>query len=206
MQIGILALQGDFTRHMGALKALGVGCCEVRTARELERFHGLILPGGESTRMRLQIVSEGLDRPLHAFAEKKPVFGTCAGLILMAKKLIVSGTTVENSLGWMEMSVERNGYGRQVNSFQERLSLTLPLLYSSEMSISCSVQAIFIRAPRIRNWGAGVIVLAERKQEPVFVQQGMHLAATFHPELTEDRAMHRYFLDVVEKCRFSGAI
>ena len=199
MQIGVLALQGDFSRHIGTLKALGVGGCEVRTARELENCHGLILPGGESTSIRLQIVSEGLDQPLRAFAEQKPVFGTCAGLILMAKKLIVSGTTTENPLGWMEMCVERNGYGRQVDSFQEQLSLTLPLL-------SRSVQAIFIRAPRIRKWGDGVIVLAEREQEPVLVQQGIHLAATFHPELTEDRTIHRYFLDLVEKCRFSGAI
>lgn len=198
MQIGILALQGDFRKHVQAMISLGVACREVRTHEELATCDGLILPGGESTSMRLQIISEGLQNPLLRFAEKKPVFGTCAGLILMAKELLVSGTIQPNPLGWLDVLVERNGYGRQIDSFCETLSLLPPLP-------ACAVPAIFIRAPCVRRIGGKVVVLAKRGQEPVFIQQGIHLAAAFHPELTEDRTMHRYFLDLVQTCRSSGA-
>lgn len=197
MQIGVLALQGDFAKHMNAISALGVMCREIKTADELQRCDGLILPGGESTSMRLQISSEGLQTPLLRFSQTKPVFGTCAGLILMAKELLVFGRVVTHPLGWLDITVERNGYGRQIASFREPLPLLPPLPQAT-------VPAIFIRAPCVRRVGERVIVLAKRGEEPVFLQQGMHLASAFHPELTEDRTMHRYFLDLVQRCRSSG--
>lgn len=197
MHIGVLALQGDFAKHKEAISALGVPCLEVKTPSELARCDGLILPGGESTSMRLQISSEGLQSPLLHFSQTKPVFGTCAGLILMAKELLVAGCVVANPLGWLDIAVERNGYGRQIDSFQDSLSLLPPLP-------DTTVPAIFIRAPCVRRIGAKVLVLAKRGEEPVFLQQGIHLAAAFHPELTRDRTMHRYFLDLVQRCRSSG--
>ena len=184
MTIGVLALQGDFDLHRKALDRLGLESVEVKLPRQLEQVAGLIMPGGESTTL-LKLLDEWDFVPaLEKFhAAGKPIFGTCAGLILLARS--VSGPE-QRSLGLLDAEVERNGYGRQIDSFETDLSWT---------EDGGAIRGVFIRAPRIRRVGPGVRVLAERDGEPVLVRNGRVLAATFHPELTEDTRVHRYFIE-----------
>ena len=179
--VGVLALQGDYEAHAKAVARAGGEAVEVRTAADLDAIDGLIIPGGESTTMLKLLDLEGLFAPLRRFGERKPIFGTCAGAILLA-------TDVENpkqaSLGLMDLTVERNAYGRQVDSHISRLS-------AEEAG---ELEAVFIRAPIIRRAGEGVRVLARHRGDPVWVEQGRHMAATFHPELTADARVHRRFL------------
>jgi len=187
--IGVLALQGDYASHASALEEIGAQSKMVRTAQELAGTDGLIIPGGESTTFLKLLAREGLFGPLQSFAANRPTFGTCAGCILLAKK--VFGPEQE-SLGVLDASVERNAYGRQIDSEILTADTSLP---------GGPLEMVFIRAPRITEVGAEVEVLATRDTFPILVRQKDLLAATFHPELSDDRRIHRYFLDMVRRAR-----
>ena len=192
MRIGVLALQGDFALHAKALARCGAEAVEVRKPAELADLDGLVIPGGESTTL-LKLMDEwGFVPAIEKFhAEGKPIFGTCAGLIVLARE-------VENprqfSLGLIDVTVERNAYGRQRESFEASGAARLD-------GSPVPLEMVFIRAPRIRRVGPGVVPLAEHRGEPVLARQGTVLVATFHPELTEDTAVHRYFCDLVRRAQ-----
>jgi 5'-phosphate synthase pdxT subunit len=192
--VGVLALQGDFARHAAALRPLEVEPCEVRTAADLEGLAGLILPGGESTTM-LKLLEQGDLLPaLGRFRERGGAFfGTCAGLILLARE--VSGPR-QASLGFLDVDVARNGYGRQIDSFEHDLPWQ-GVNGAGPEGRAEPLRGVFIRAPRIVRVGKAVEVLVRVGDEPVLVREGKVLAATFHPELTEDTRLHRYFLESV---------
>ena len=183
--IGVLALQGDFEAHQKAFARAGAEAVQIRTAEGLGRVDGLVIPGGESTTMLKLLHLEGLVEPLRQFGEAKPIFGTCAGAILLARRVT---RPAQESLGFMDIDVERNGYGRQLDSHVAEL----------DDAEGGPLEAVFIRAPIIRRAGAGVTVLARYRGDPVLVQEGRHMAATFHPELTSDGRIHRLFLGTVE--------
>ena len=182
-RIGVLALQGDFDAHRGALERAGAEGVEVRTAADLGKVQGLIIPGGESTSMLKLLAMENLFDELSEFGKTKPIFGTCAGAILLA-------TQVENpfqsSLGLMDLTVQRNGYGRQIDSRIAEIDMG-----------DRKVEAVFIRAPVIKRVGAAAKVLATYEDTAVLVEQGKHMVATFHPELTADSSVHRKFVEKV---------
>ena len=178
MRIGVLAVQGNFREHAAMLRRLGADAVEVRKPDELEGLDGLIIPGGESTAIMRLIRLYGLEEAIRQFA--KPVFGTCAGLILLARE----------HLGLVDVAVERNAYGRQVASFETDLELA-----GDERPL----RGVFIRAPRIQEAGPDVEVLAELDGEPVLVRHGRFLVATFHPELTDDTRVHERFLELVRE-------
>lgn len=178
--VGVLALQGAFEVHRRALEELGARTVLVRTERELDKCDALVLPGGESTTMLKLLNDEHLLQPLADFARRKPVMATCAGVILLAREVT---HPVQESLGILDLTVERNGYGRQIDS-----CITLIDLAGEPL------EAVFIRAPVIHSVGPDVKTLASRRGHPVLVEQGPHLAATFHPELTPDRRVHKLFL------------
>lgn len=178
--VGILALQGDFAQHEAALQRAGARPVEVRTAADLDALDGLIIPGGESTTMLKLIGYENLWAPLLAFGQHKPVFGTCAGAILLAKDVIVPA---QASFGLMDIGIERNAYGRQADSHITQLDLA-----------GAPLEAVFIRAPIIRRVGVNCQVMAMHRGDPVLVSEGRHLVATFHPELTCDSRVHELFM------------
>lgn len=188
--IGVLALQGAFAKHIEMLKALGVHAVEVRKPQDLTQCDGLIIPGGESTTMMRQIKYINLTKQLVDFGQSKPIFGTCAGLILMAHEVIADPI---RPFDWLEIAVERNAYGRQAESFITDIDVEL------EGHRHKQFPALFIRAPRIRQQGEHIEVLATFEDEPVLVKQGFHLGATFHPELTQDPSIHEYFINLVKK-------
>jgi 5'-phosphate synthase pdxT subunit len=197
--IGVLAIQGDYERHAAALEESGARASLVKTPAELcqdgqtgESMDGLILPGGESTTMLNFLNRGGLFDALKAFAEQKPVFGTCAGAILLAKEVRHPS---QASLGVLDIAVERNAYGAQRDSAILTLETSLP---------GGPLETVFIRAPRIVAVGPGVEVLAEREGFPVLVRKGKTMAATFHPELSTDRRVHQLFVQLVEKERNSN--
>jgi len=184
-RIGVLAIQGDYEAHAEALTEAGAEPVEVRKPEQLNGLDGLILPGGEST-----TVLRFLDRLhffdlLKDFCASKPVFGTCAGAILLAREV---RNPPQHSLGLLDAIVERNAYGRQIDSTILTAESTLP---------GGPLEMVFIRAPRIVETGAGVQVLARRDGYPVLVQQGKVMAATFHPELSRDRRVHQFFVQTV---------
>ncbi len=188
MKIGVLAVQGDFAAHGRVLEQLGVPWCEVRHSEQLREISGLILPGGESTTMLKFLYEEGFLEPLQDFARRGGAFfGTCAGAILLAREVT---NPRQPSLGFLDISVQRNAYGRQINSFVDRVL--------SPAFGPPPLEMVYIRAPIITRVGPGVHVLAEHEGHPVLVEQGRCLAATFHPELTEDRRVHERFLRLVE--------
>jgi len=188
MMVGVLAVQGDFEAHRRMLDELGVETREVRRVSDLENLDGVVLPGGESTTQLQFLKDEGLGDALRAFVERGgAVFGTCAGAILLAREVL---NPVQESLGLLDITVLRNGYGRQLESevrFGHCSLKTAPL------------EMVFIRAPIIERCGRDVEVLAEEGGRPVLVRQGRVLAATFHPELTDDSTVHNYFLDLVQE-------
>ncbi|WP_042280892.1 pyridoxal 5'-phosphate synthase glutaminase subunit PdxT [Candidatus Protochlamydia sp. R18] len=190
MLIGILALQGDFFKHQEMLHSLGIETIQVKTRNELDFCDALIIPGGESTVMMRQLETTNLKELLVHFAIHKPVFGTCAGLILMSSH-------VQNSammpLGLLHITVERNAFGRQVDSFQVDVSVYL------KPGDEICFPAFFIRAPRIRTSETPVQILASYEEEPILVRQGHHLGASFHPELTVNPSIHLYFLEMVKE-------
>jgi len=181
-KIGVLALQGDFEAHERALERAGAQAVEVRSAEDLRDVDGLIIPGGESSTMMKLLEEERLLEPIEEFGQRKPIFGTCAGAILLAKDVT---NPAQKSLGLMDISVERNAYGRQLDS---RIARLQPEGFEKDL------EAVFIRAPIIRRAGPNARVLAEYQGDPVLVEQGRHLAATFHPELTADPRVHLIFL------------
>lgn len=185
-RVGVLALQGDFEAHEKALARAGAEAVEVRTAGELQNIQALIIPGGESTTMLKLLDATGMKEPIRQFAEAKPVFGTCAGAILVAKQVT---NPVQDSLGLVDIDVQRNAYGRQLDS---RIVHLQPEMKGGDL------EAVFIRAPIIRRMGPDAKVLARYNGDPVLVEQGRHLVATFHPELSSDDRIHRLFLDKVE--------
>jgi 5'-phosphate synthase pdxT subunit len=184
LTVGVLALQGGFAAHARMLRALGAEVREVRTPADLEELDGLVMPGGESTTMTLGIEREGLAEPLRAFhGVGKPIFGTCAGLILLDRA----------HLGLMDIAAERNAFGRQLHSFEE--DLRFADIHGGP------VRAVFIRAPWITEHGPDVEVLAAVDGHPVAARQGSLLAISFHPELGEDDRLHRAFLEQVRVAR-----
>lgn len=189
--VGVLGMQGAFQKHIDAVRACGHEAFWVREPTGLERIDALILPGGESTTVGKLLNRWGLADPLRRLAgEGLPLFGTCAGMIVMARAL--SRETRQPRLAVMDVVVERNAYGRQVDSFEADLSV--PCLGAEPF------RGVFIRAPRVVAAGPGVDVLARLDGDIVFVRQNNLLAAAFHPELTDDLRVHRYFLDLVAAC------
>jgi len=188
MRVGVLALQGDFALHARALAKCGVEAVEVRKPAELDAVEGLIIPGGESTTL-LKLMDAWDFAPAIAkfHGSGKPIFGTCAGLILLAREV---ESPRQFSLGLIDVGVERNAYGRQRESFEASGVATLD-------AGPVQLEMVFIRAPRIRRVGPSVQVLAEYEGEPVMARQGRVLVATFHPELTESTTVHRYFCEMV---------
>ena len=191
MRIGVLALQGAFIEHEHVLARLGAQPVEVRLPEHLEGLAGLIIPGGESTTIGLLAQKWGLLEPLREFARSgRPLWGTCAGMILLAKE-VVDGVAGQPILGLMDITVRRNAFGRQVDSFEA--DLAVPVLGDPPF------HAVFIRAPVIERVGAEVEVLATLEEgTAVAVQQGNLLATAFHPELTRDERFHRYFLKLAK--------
>ena len=185
MRVGILALQGAFAEHAEMLRLLGVRAELVRLPGQLAGLDGLILPGGESTSMRRLAGAVGLAAALRAFGATRPVWGVCAGLILLARR--VEGE--EPFLGLMDMGVARNAYGRQRESFTAGVELGF-------LPEASPFPAFFIRAPRVTDAGPGVEVLARLDGAPVALRQGNVLATSFHPELTADPRLHSHFLDL----------
>ena len=190
-RVGVLALQGDFDAHAKAITLAGGEAVEVRTAEQMQDVDGLVIPGGESTTMLKLLNMMNLLEPLAEFTRTKPVFGTCAGAILLAREVL---NPSQQSLGAMDLTVERNAYGRQIDS---RVANISPGADFQQRMGGGDVEAVFIRAPIIRRTGPEVKVLAEYDGDPVLVEQGRHLVATFHPELTDDARVHKLFLSKI---------
>lgn len=185
--VGVLALQGDFAAHAAMLRGLGAEVREVRVPADLDGLDGLVIPGGESTTMTLGVEREGLGDPLRAFAASgAPVFGTCAGLIMLDRE----------HLGIMDVLATRNAFGRQVHSFEEDLAI--------DGVDGPPVRAVFIRAPWVAERGEGVEVLASVDGHPVAVQQGSLLAISFHPELSGEPRLHERFLALIAEAKTSA--
>lgn len=189
--IGVLALQGDFEAHQKALERAGARAVQVRAAADLDGVDGLVIPGGESTTMLRLLRDERLFERLRRFGEERPIFGTCAGAILLASEVL---NPAQESLGLMDMAVERNAYGRQLESRVVRLAPEREFVCQTEPG---ELEAVFIRAPKIRRVGQGAQVHLYYESDPVLVEQGRHLAATFHPELGGDSRIHRLFVEKV---------
>jgi len=188
-KVGVLSLQGDFAAHGAALERAGAEPVYVRERSQLDEIDGLILPGGESSTMLKLLRYENLYDDVAAFGRRKPMFGTCAGAILMARDV---SNPAQESFGLMDIAVERNAYGRQLDSRVVELD-TEPEF--EKRTAPGKLEAVFIRAPIIRGVGDGIDVLAQYAGDPVLIEQGPHLVATFHPELTRDDRVHRLFLE-----------
>jgi pyridoxal 5'-phosphate synthase pdxT subunit len=178
VKIGVLAVQGNFREHAAMLRRLGAEAVEVRKPEQLDGLEGLVIPGGESTTFMRLMRLYGLDEAVRRF--EQPIFGTCAGMIVLDRE----------HLGLVDLVVDRNAYGRQVASFEADLALE---------GEDEPLRGVFIRAPRVRELGAEVEVLAEHDGEPVLVRDGRVLVASFHPELTDDTRVHERFLALVEE-------
>jgi 5'-phosphate synthase pdxT subunit len=183
--IGVLAIQGNYASHAQALTEAGASPVEVRKAEQLAGLDGLVLPGGESTTMLKFLEKHRFFEALEEFCGIKPVFGTCAGVILLAREVL---NPAQRSMGVLDAVVERNAYGRQIDS----------VIVTAETELAGGpLEMVFIRSPRISQIGPGVEVLARREGFPVLIRQGRILAATFHPELSHDRRVHRLFVESV---------
>jgi 5'-phosphate synthase pdxT subunit len=185
--IGVLALQGAFDVHAKRLTELGAVTCLVRRPEQLDGLDGLVLPGGESTTFLKHLERAGFYDALDAFVQIKPVFGTCAGCILLAKEVT---NPTQPSFGVLDIAVERNAYGRQNES---------AILTSETALPGGPLEMVFIRAPRITRLGPNIETLAARDDSPTLIRQGRLLAATFHPELTDDLRVHELFLEIVRQ-------
>jgi 5'-phosphate synthase pdxT subunit len=185
-KIGVLAIQGDYASHSQALIEAGAEPVEVRKADELAGLDGLVLPGGESTTILRFLEKHSFFELLKEFCASHPVLGTCAGAILLAKEVL---NPAQRSLEVLDAVIERNAYGRQIDSAIVTAETALP---------GGPLEMVFIRAPRIISTGAGVEALARRDGSPVLVRQGRIMAATFHPELSKDRRVHRFFVETVK--------
>lgn len=188
VKIGILALQGAFIEHEKTLRNLGAETVQVRLPEHLDGLDGLIIPGGESTTIGKLATSYGLMDPLRAFVHEKPTWGTCAGMIFLAKEL---GHNQQPILGAMDITVDRNAFGRQIDSFEQALEIT---------GLDEPFHAVFIRAPVATHAGDGVEILATLEDgRIVAARQGHLLATAFHPELTGDDRLHAYFLNLLKE-------
>ena len=184
-RIGVLAIQGNYASHAQALIEAGASPFEVRKPEQLASLDGLVLPGGESTTMLKFLEKHSFFEVLQEFCRSKPVFGTCAGVILMAREVL---NPAQRSMGVLDAVVERNAYGRQIDS----------VIVTAETGLGGGpLEMVFIRSPRIRQIGPGVELLATREGFPVLIRQGRILAATFHPELSHDRRVHRLFVESI---------
>ena len=190
IKVGVLALQGAVREHIKSLEACGVEAVAVKRKEELEDLDGLILPGGESTAMRRLIDKYDFMNALKEFARAgKPMFGTCAGLILLAKELVGYD---ESHIGVMDIKVERNSFGRQVDSFEADLAIK---------DVAESFPAVFIRAPYIVEAGENVEILSKHNDRIVSAREGQFLGCSFHPELTENHAITAYFVEMVKAAK-----
>jgi pyridoxal 5'-phosphate synthase pdxT subunit len=194
LTIGVLALQGDYEAHQAVLDELGAKTVLVRKPEQLAGLDGLVIPGGESSTFLKFLEREGFLSKLRDFVSTKPTFGTCAGAILLARNV---ENPSQESVGVLDIAIRRNAYGRQVDS---------TIIESETRLGSTPLEMVFIRAPRITRTGADVEVLACRDNDPVLVRQKNILAATFHPELSQDRRVHQMFLDQVRESRSSQAV
>jgi pyridoxal 5'-phosphate synthase pdxT subunit len=185
MKIGVLAVQGDFDAHRKRLEELGAEVVLVRKPEQLDELDGLVIPGGESGAF-LRILGERGVEKLKEFVRLKPTFGTCAGAIMLAKEI---SNPEQAGLGALDVRIRRNAYGRQIDSSIRTGQTVLP---------GGPMEMVFIRAPKIERLGPGVEVVASEGNDPVVVRQGRVMAATFHPELSDDTRVHRAFLDLVQ--------
>ena len=186
--VGVLALQGAFAAHEAALAQCGVATRQVRVPSDLDGLDALVMPGGESTTMSRLLTTSSLFDPLaHAIDGGLPVFGTCAGMILLADE-VLDGRPDQRSFGAMDITVRRNGYGRQIDSFEADLDVD---------TLSTPFHAVFIRAPKVERVGDAVSVVARHDGVPVLVRSGKMFVASFHPELTPDHRLHSLFLQEV---------
>lgn len=190
-KVGVLALQGDFEAHGKTLQRVGAEPVFVRSAAGLDGLAGLIIPGGESTTILKLLREENMLQPVADFGRRRGIFGTCAGAILLASEV---SRPAQESLGLMDIGVERNAYGRQIDS---RVARVTPEPDFAARTHSGDMEAVFIRAPIIRRVGERARVLARYGNDPVLVEQGPHLVATFHPELTSDSRVHELFLSKI---------
>jgi pyridoxal 5'-phosphate synthase pdxT subunit len=191
VRIGVLALQGDFREHLNALRDIGVVAVPVRRAGELAAVDGLVIPGGESTTMSHLLGELELLEPLRArLADGLPAYGACAGMIMLSSEILDAGVVGREALplSGIDITVRRNAFGRQVDSFEGDIVFT---------GLDDPVHAVFIRAPWVERVGSGVEVLARAAGHPVAVRQGAVLATAFHPEMTGDRRIHRLFVEMV---------
>jgi 5'-phosphate synthase pdxT subunit len=193
LTIGVLAVQGNFREHAAMLRRLGADVVEVRKPEQLEGLDGLVVPGGESTAIGRLIRLYGLEEAIGRFVQ--PILGTCAGMILLSRDA-VDAVSDQPFLGAIDLVVRRNGYGRQVRSFEADLELP---------GEDVPLRGVFIRAPRVEQAGPEVEVLAELDGDPVLLRQGRILVAAFHPELTADTRVHERFLDIVREETCVGA-
>ncbi len=193
MKIGVLALQGAVAEHMKGIQSSGAEAIAIKRTDELNEIDGLIIPGGESTTIGKLMVEYGFIDAIRAFSSAgKPIFGTCAGLIVMANRIVGQDWV---HLGLMDITVSRNAFGRQRESFETNLPVK---------GIDQEVRAVFIRAPLITETGPDVEVLATYREQAVAARQGHLLTTSFHPELTDDYRMHAYFLDMVRESKQSS--
>ena len=191
MRVGVLALQGDFREHIAALSAIGVDAVAVKTESEINSVEALVLPGGESTTIaKLARIFGVFDLIKSKISSGLPVYGSCAGLILLSNK-ILDGAEGQETFGGLEITSRRNAFGRQVDSFEGEI----------ESSGIGKLNGVFIRAPWVEEVGSSVAVLATSHGHPVAVRQGNILATSFHPELTSDHAVHRYFVEELCQAR-----
>lgn len=188
MKVGVLALQGDFREHMRSASLLGHSVVAVKRPDELDELDSLILPGGESTTIALLAQSYDLFEPIKsAISSGMPIYGSCAGMILLADR-ILGGVEGQKTFGGLDITVKRNAFGRQVDSFEEKIIFA-----------DSTVKAVFIRAPWVEQYGDTVEVIARHGDHPVAVRSGRLLATSFHPEITEDLTVHRYFFEEICK-------
>jgi len=188
-RVGVLAIQGNYASHAQALAEAGASPIEVRKPEELAGIDGLVLPGGESTTMLRFLEKHSFFELLQEFCRAKPVFGTCAGVILLAREVL---NPAQRSMGVLDATVERNAYGRQIDS----------VIITAETALAGGpLEMVFIRSPRISQTGPGVEVLARRDGYPALIRERNILAATFHPELSLDRRVHRLFVEAVAAAR-----
>lgn len=195
VKVGVVSLQGEVRSHVAALESLGATASEVRTPADLDDVDALVLPGGESTTMSMLLDSSGLREPLqHRLDAGLPVLGTCAGMILLARE-VLDGRADQRSFGAIDIVVRRNAFGRQVDSFEADVDLG-----GGDPSVAGGpFHAVFIRAPIIEAAGPDVEVLATVGDRPVLARQGPVVVASFHPELTDDRRLHRLFLSSLQE-------
>ena len=188
--IGVLALQGDYEKHTRILKEINISCMEIRYPDQLNNIDGLIIPGGESTTMSFLIESSGIFDALRKSSDNgMPILGTCAGMILLSSK-IIDGRSDQKHLSLIDIETRRNGYGRQIDSFESDLSIE---------GFDGSFRGVFIRAPLVEKVGSKVEVLSQVNGRPVMCKQGSVLVTSFHPELADDDRIHAEFLEMLSK-------